>query len=371
MSKGNWKDIAAQLAARIQSGELSPGSRLPSGDDLAETLGVNRNTAHRAVEELQRQGLVVRRQGSGTIVAEPETKKGCRIALLVDGYSSFHNFPSGDLLRGIQDRIGDESTLIIADSKHDVSLEGKQLRRLARETDGILLYATELEKPSVLASLLEEHFPVVALDRIPHGVEVDAVVTDNYAAARSIVETLIERGHRRIAFMGFHKLDFSSVADRAAGYRDAMSAAGLSPDELVRWLPADIDSVPAIFGQVLRDTVTSLTKGDDPVTAIFCVEDRMGSAVVMACEQLKVAIPSDIEMATFNDWHALTLRIPWNIHRLIQRKYELGQVAANLLLDRIASPHRSPKIERVKADIILADAGLEESFASPTISTHQ
>ena len=118
MAERNWKSIAAEIAVRIESGELAPGSRLPSGDALARDLGVNRNVVHRALEELQRQQLVVRRQGSGTVVAERLSRKTRRIALLVDGYSAVHNFPSGDLLEGIQDRIGEDATLVIADSKH-------------------------------------------------------------------------------------------------------------------------------------------------------------------------------------------------------------------------------------------------------------
>ncbi len=43
-----------EIAARIESGELASGSSLPSGDQLAKTLGVNRNSAHRAMEELVR-----------------------------------------------------------------------------------------------------------------------------------------------------------------------------------------------------------------------------------------------------------------------------------------------------------------------------
>lgn len=64
MQKRPWKRIAEEIESQITSGQLASGSRLPSGDALADSLGVNRNTVHRALEELQRRGLVVRRQGS-------------------------------------------------------------------------------------------------------------------------------------------------------------------------------------------------------------------------------------------------------------------------------------------------------------------
>ncbi|MGV3617358.1 MAG: substrate-binding domain-containing protein [Fimbriimonas sp.] len=367
MSESNWKPIAAEIAARIESGELAPGSRLPSGDQLATSLGVNRNAAHRAVEELQRQGLVVRRRGSGTVVAEPAKEKGHRIALLVDGYSTYHNFPSGDLLRGIQDVIGEEAPLIIADSKHDAVLESRHLRRLARDTDGILLYATALDRPTTLASLLDEDTPIVAIDRVPSGVEIDSAVTDNFGAAQMAVRTLIERGHRDIGFLSFHKPTFTSVAERLAGYQAALAEAGIPNEELLRWLPEGIYESPTIFNQLVRDTITALRHGRNPATAIFCVEDALGCAAVAAGEQLEISLPDELEIATFHDWHPMTLRTPWNVHRLVQRKYEMGQAAASLLLDRIANPGRPAQAVRVAAGLFLADAGLQESFVSMTL----
>ena len=367
MSESNWKAIAAEIAARIEAGEFAPGTRLPSGDQLAISLGVNRNATHRAVEELQRLGLVVRKRGSGSVVAERSAKKGLRIALLVDGYSTYHNFPSGEMLRGIQDVLGEDSALIIADSKNDVTLEARHLRRLARETDGILLYATGLEKPTTLAALLEEGTPIVALDRVPHGVEIDSVVTDNFSATQTAIRSFIERGHHSIGFISFFKPSFSSVNDRFEGYRAAMTEAGLPPDDLIRWLPDRLYESPAMFNQLVRDTILALRHGPDPITALFCLEDALGCAAVAACETLGIRLPDELEIATFHDWHPMTLRTPWNVNRLVQNKYELGRAAAGLLLDRIANPGQTPRPVRIQADLILADAGLQESFVSMSL----
>lgn len=367
MAEGNWKAIAAEIAARIESGEFAPGSRLPSGDQLARELGVNRNATHRAVEELQRQGLVMRRQGSGTIVLESAEKVGCRIALLVDGYSAAHNFPSGDLLRGIQDRIGEESTLVIADSKHDSAQENRQLRRLARETDGILFYSTSLDRPTpALQGLLEEGFPVVALDRMPHGVELDGAFTDNEAVVEGVIRSLIERGHTRIGFLGFYRPLYSSVAERFEGYRKEMARAGLNDAELVRWLPDTSGGSSDMSRQLVQDAILALRHGPSPITALFCVEDGVGCAAVAACERLGMSLPGDLELSTFIDWHPMTLRTPWNVRRIVQRKYDLGHAAAGLLLDRISSPKRPFETVRVEADIIPADADFDHSTASPS-----
>lgn len=366
--QATWKSLAKALAERIASGEMKPGMRLPSGDVLAGQLGVNRNTAHRAVEELQRQGLVVRRKGSGTVIADQPGKDRFRIALLVDGYSPVHNFPHGDLLRGIQDRLGDEGSLLIADSKHDVDVENRQLAKLRREVDGILIYPAAPGHTSVkLTELIELGFPVVVLDRSLRETQVDTVMTDNRGAARKAVASLIERGHRRIGFLSFDKTEFSSVEQRFEGYRDAMTQAGLGEQaDLIRWLPSGSDAKMSVFHQVVHDTLFTLRNMGDPITALFCVEDQIGCAVVPACERLGIALPTSLELATFSDWHPMTLRAPWNVHRIVQRKFEMGWEATSLLLDRIASPKRASEIRLVGADLVHADAGLEETLAVPT-----
>jgi GntR family transcriptional regulator len=64
--------IAEEILDRIESGELSPGDRLPSERQLSRVLGVNRMTLRRGLEVLESQGLILRRRGDGTYVAEPK-----------------------------------------------------------------------------------------------------------------------------------------------------------------------------------------------------------------------------------------------------------------------------------------------------------
>lgn len=64
--------IAEGLVGRVESGELVPGDQLPPERELSEKLGVNRMTLRRALRVLEAQGLVVRRHGVGTYIAEPK-----------------------------------------------------------------------------------------------------------------------------------------------------------------------------------------------------------------------------------------------------------------------------------------------------------
>lgn len=64
--------IAEGFISQIESGELSPGEKLPPERELSEKLGINRMTLRRAFRVLESQGVLVRRHGVGTFIAEPK-----------------------------------------------------------------------------------------------------------------------------------------------------------------------------------------------------------------------------------------------------------------------------------------------------------
>jgi GntR family transcriptional regulator len=70
-----YLQIEDELAERIESGDLAPGTRIATERELAGSLGVSRMTARAALARLQQRGLVTRRQGSGTFVAEPKLRQ--------------------------------------------------------------------------------------------------------------------------------------------------------------------------------------------------------------------------------------------------------------------------------------------------------
>jgi DNA-binding GntR family transcriptional regulator len=66
-----YRQIADELARRIESGELPPGARLPSKAELMDTCGVALGTVNRAIDDLRRRGLVETVQGVGMFACAP------------------------------------------------------------------------------------------------------------------------------------------------------------------------------------------------------------------------------------------------------------------------------------------------------------
>jgi GntR family transcriptional regulator len=65
-----YVQVADHIAARIASGDLTPGSRLPAERDLATAYGVSYDTIRRATSVLRERGLIITVHGRGTFVAE-------------------------------------------------------------------------------------------------------------------------------------------------------------------------------------------------------------------------------------------------------------------------------------------------------------
>jgi len=65
-----YRELKERILARIADGELAPGDRVPSENELVDAFGVSRMTANRALRELDAEGYVERRPGVGTFVAD-------------------------------------------------------------------------------------------------------------------------------------------------------------------------------------------------------------------------------------------------------------------------------------------------------------
>jgi DNA-binding LacI/PurR family transcriptional regulator len=304
--------------------------------------------------------MVVRQRRWGTIVANKTSRRIGRVAFLVDQFAQDYNFPSGDLIRGIQDTIGEETHLMIAESRSDPDTEIRQIRKFQNEVDGLILYPTShpRSRPTI-QRVIDTGLPLVILDRLPEGIRADAVMSDNEGATLKAIRALEALGHRRIGFFSFYKPDFSTVAERHSAYRLALAEVGVEDvTELTRWFPRELDGNPQAFVQAISDSLFTLVHQPEPITALFCVQDSFAAAVLQACNRLEISVPRDLELATFNDWPPMMLRAPWSIHRIVQNSYEIGRVAADLLLHRLNGSHADPKTVRVEADFVVAESGV-------------
>ncbi|MHB1159281.1 MAG: GntR family transcriptional regulator [Chloroflexota bacterium] len=87
-----YHQLKELLRDRIESGEWRPGLRIPPERELCLAFNVSRATTTQALKDLERMGLIERRQGKGTFVAQPK---------LVQSLLEFYTFTESTLARGL------------------------------------------------------------------------------------------------------------------------------------------------------------------------------------------------------------------------------------------------------------------------------
>ena len=91
--------IQQDLASSIASGTLAPGTQLPTEEDLVRRYGVSRTTVRKAVQELDRLGLIEIRRGRGTFVrAEKLTQEFTELTGFVEDMVAMGLQPSAKVL---------------------------------------------------------------------------------------------------------------------------------------------------------------------------------------------------------------------------------------------------------------------------------
>ena len=93
-----YTQLVGIIKHHISSGALATGELLPSESELCRALDISRSTVRQAIGELEAQGLVVRKRGKGTFVADPYARgRGVRYSFTTE-VSSMGKVPSSSLV---------------------------------------------------------------------------------------------------------------------------------------------------------------------------------------------------------------------------------------------------------------------------------
>ncbi len=106
-----YKQLQKKLRSAIENGLLSPEDPLPAERDMAEAFGVSRITIRKALEELVREGLLTRRQGSGTFVANRVEKNFSHLTSFSEDMRSRGLTPSSKWLEKVESVVTPEEVM--------------------------------------------------------------------------------------------------------------------------------------------------------------------------------------------------------------------------------------------------------------------
>jgi DNA-binding LacI/PurR family transcriptional regulator len=191
--------------------------------------------------------------------------------------------------RGLQDR---GLRPLLVNLSGDMALEDavRMLRRYS--VDGVILASSTLP-PAFAAKFLAVGLPVVhCFGRWSAEPQVNIVGIDNRAAGRLAARTLLDRGYRRIAFLGGPD-SATSTQDRLAGFLEVAEAQG---DVMVSTSFAAAYSFDAGRAEMQR-----LLSASPPAEAYFCGDDVLSIGALSALADAGLDVPGDVGILGLND----------------------------------------------------------------------
>jgi LacI family transcriptional regulator len=159
-----------------------------------------------------------------------------------------------------------------------------------------------------------------------------SVSVDDVVGGQLAVTHLIEQGHERIAFVG-GPMSINQVTERLAGARTAVRRAKLPKSAI------SVIGTPGLNvagGRQTGDQIARMSKRSRP-TAVFCANDLVALGVLQEMTRRDLDVPGDLAIVGYDDIDfAAAAAVPLTSVR--QPRSQLGQAAAELLIDEVSFP---------------------------------
>jgi LacI family transcriptional regulator len=232
-----------------------------------------------------------------------------------------------EVARGVE-RAADEAglLLILCSSAGSREREDRQLRLLEEQRVAGILVSPIEQKPSQSARDIHSRgTPVVLLDRHRSTRQWCSVSVNDTNGARMVAEHLVERGHRRIAFLN-GPVNLKPCAERRAAFFDVLAEHGLE-------VAAEHDlEAPEMTIEAGAETAATLLGSRRLPTAVFCTNDLLALGLERTALARGIRIPDELAVVGYDDIRfAATSLVPLTTVR--NPSFELGYESARLLID--------------------------------------
>ncbi|MCC6680434.1 MAG: GntR family transcriptional regulator [Phycisphaeraceae bacterium] len=285
-----YEQVREAVRAAIAAGKLKPGEQVPTQRDLSARWGIGEVTIRRAFQELAREGQLVARTGSGTVVREGSADPtaatrtltvGVAFADLADGYPFMR-----PLLEGLRD-----TPRFVAVRFFDLPADGQQHEPPRHSPSLIGLDGLVMMSPvnlSLLAAARQKLLPCVLLfSDIADGYS-RCVVIDYARGVQQTIKHLKLRGARKIALVTAGPLRFST-GQLVDAYHDALELHGLRRND--SWL------IHAGYEEAEGYRATKqLLAGKQKPDAILFASDYQARGGLLAAHDLSVRVPKDLRI---------------------------------------------------------------------------
>ncbi len=210
---------------------------------------------------------------------------------------------------------------------------------IARKVDGLLISLSgQTSNVSHLQEIQAKGLPLVLFDRISDKIDTHKVVADNFDGAFKATEHLILSGRKRIAHITSPTV-LSITHERLAGYKAALGKYQIPFDEsLIKYCGFGAEEAKKIVYEMIENQ-----KPD----AIFTTSDRLALDCFSAIKEKGISMPDEVAFIGFTNLKVAHLFHP-SLSTVVQPAFEIGQTAAQLLLDSIEKKQNNEPFQTIK-----------------------
>lgn len=221
-------------------------------------------------------------------------------------------------------------TTIITGQNNEEIMEAIDTSVSKSRVDGFIVVYSK-EDDSIVDYLYSEGFTYVLIGKAKQYTNDTIYIdNDNILAGKEATEYLIQRGHRKIAYLGSESIMIFS-SDRKAGYQMALLQNEI-PVEKKYCIEVD---------QMYMDQcemLVELLKSEDRPTAIVVSDDLLAVSLERVCSQCGLSIPEDLSIISFNDSLFAKLTSP-QLTSVDVNSFQLGIEASSQLINHIENPN--------------------------------
>lgn len=334
--------VAEELRRLCVQLKRQGNDRLPSEQALCLRFSCSRQTIRAALAQLEQEGLICKKRGSGSFLADGRQRPDDRVVLLIPDENEYL-YPG--LIRELRPRLAAQGLRLICRNTADShARERALLLELLRDPPAAVLLEPIGERfPNPNEELLKQFalagIPLVCLFGAYAGAAEAAVVTEaDRDGAALLVDHLADRGHRRIG--GLFRCDDSRGYARCAGMLQRCAELGLTGEARdFAWLNTEdrrriVDGDAELLRLFLRQRWYDCS-------AVICQNDELAYHLIRELERLGRRIPGDMAVASFdNSYYASAGSV--GITSLGHRAHALADAAEQAILAVIAGTGQSP-----------------------------
>lgn len=323
--------MADLLRERISSGELKPGDRLPSFAEMRSLYGSTVATVERTYGVLEKEGLIERRQGSGTFVTVPQTIATGNIGFLGCAFPQrYRQAYYANLMEGVQGAVDEYDKHLLF-----LGTDRRWSREALAKVDGVLL--GNIGGAEKIVAQFPPHLPCVSLLSAVDGVT--SVIADDYSGMKQAIQHLLSLGHRRIACVMEKQPPAARL--RLAAYNDTLIEAGITPDpswicpvEDITYIPSH--QRPSYMSWGYESMAAWIKNGwsNTGCTAVFAQNDTTAVGVLRALQEAGIRVPQDVSLMGFDGTEICDFSKP-RLTSVEVPLIKIGAKAVELLLRQI------------------------------------